>query len=155
MRSLPLLLLLASALPAPAQEARVDTAAVRACHDSVPVGGAVPDCVGDAADVCADGPEGRTTLAISECLMAETAAWDAMLNEVYQRQMADLAAQAADLPDQLRAAQRAWIAFRDAECGLQYGLWQDGSMRVIVAGNCQLSKTAERTLELRDLGAME
>ena len=56
-----------------------------------------------------------------------------------------------DLARQLRDAQRAWIAFRDADCGLVYAIWAGGSIRIIVAGNCHLDKTARRSIELRDM----
>jgi uncharacterized protein YecT (DUF1311 family) len=30
-------------------------------------------------------------------------------------------------------------------------MWQDGSIRTIVAANCHLSMTAQRAIELRDM----
>ena len=55
----------------------------------------------------------------------------------------------ANRADSLRAAQRAWIAFRDAECGLEYALWGSGSMRNIAGTDCLMHMAAERTIELR------
>jgi len=49
----------------------------------------------------------------------------------------------------LRDAQRAWIAYRDANCAMEYGLWGAGSMRQIAGADCQMRMTAERMLELR------
>src|SRR5690606_5118972 len=85
--------------------------------------------------------------------------WDRLLNDQYAvardsaRRMDE--ADRDDFPefahraDQLRYAQRAWIAFRDANCAMEYGVWGAGSMRQIAGADCQLRMTAERTLELR------
>jgi uncharacterized protein YecT (DUF1311 family) len=59
--------------------------------------------------------------------------------------------QVMDRSDALRDAQRAWIAFRDADCAARYAMWQDGTIRTIVGANCHLTMTAQRTIELRDM----
>jgi uncharacterized protein YecT (DUF1311 family) len=135
----------------------VDAAVVEACFAGAAVGDVLPSCIGAAAKAC-EAQTPATTLDISECLMAETAVWDAILNREYKAARAALARQgAADggnvgtLTDGLRDAQRAWIAFRDADCGLTYSIWAGGSIRVIFAGNCYLTKTAQRAIELRDI----
>ncbi|MEX0347820.1 MAG: lysozyme inhibitor LprI family protein [Paracoccaceae bacterium] len=138
-----------------AQQIWVDQSYVEWCFSQAQSDGALAPCVGKAADACQTAPGNDTTIGISQCIQAETAVWDKFLNEQYQLRRAELAAQNQDLPDQLRDAQRAWISFRDAECGLQYSLWLDGTIRSIVAANCLLTETAERALELRDLGKME
>ena len=106
---------------------------------------------------------GHTTLGMVSCTVAEARAWDAILNVEYQQTLDDLEAmdtrEAVQFPDyaaradSLRDAQRAWIAFRDAECGLVYAMWGAGSMRNIASANCKLEMTAERALELRNLGS--
>jgi uncharacterized protein YecT (DUF1311 family) len=53
----------------------------------------------------------------------------------------------------LRGAQRAWITFRDADCGLQYQMFIDGTIRSNIYTGCMLNFTAARALFLRDLGA--
>jgi uncharacterized protein YecT (DUF1311 family) len=89
----------------------------------------------------------------------ELAAADRRLNQVYQRRIAD--ARADDRNDRrfrgwysqeaaLRNSERAWIAFRDAEC--RYLTQQDAGARghnALVRG-CLLEQTDERTEELRD-----
>lgn len=117
-------------------------------------------CIGTGASACFDGaPDGQTTTGMMFCALAERDAWDRLLNEEYA--LARDAARAADeaerehFPDfahraeQLRDAQRAWIAFRDANCAMEYGLWGAGSMRQIAGADCQMTMTAERTLDLR------
>lgn len=117
-------------------------------------------CIGDAATMCmADEPDGDTTLGMSGCLAGEAGAWDALLNAEYAtaRDFARMmdAEDAALFPefavraDQVQAAQRAWIAFRDANCAMQYGVWGAGSMRQIAGADCLLQMTAAQTFVLR------
>ena len=51
-------------------------------------------------------------------------------------------------------AQRAWIAFRDTACALDYAEWGSGSMRNIAWADCRMQMTAERTIELRAMREM-
>ncbi|MCB1345529.1 MAG: DUF1311 domain-containing protein [Methylobacteriaceae bacterium] len=116
-------------------------------------------CIGNAARFCMEAtPEGQTTLGMSACLMAERDAWDRLLNEEYARARAESArVDAADTPDhavraaRLRDAQRAWIAYRDANCAVDYALPGGGSLRQITGAHCVLRMTAERSFELRAL----
>jgi uncharacterized protein YecT (DUF1311 family) len=118
-------------------------------------------CIGAAASMCMeDEDDGETTLGAMTCLLAEAEAWDDLLNLEYavarDHARALDAADAADFPefairaDQVQAAQRAWIAFRDANCAMEYGLWGAGSLRQIAGGNCRLRMTATRSYELRE-----
>lgn len=126
---------------------------VEDCFANTPIGEVAPQCLGRAAGACQDAGN-DTTLGIGMCIQSETAAWDAILNREYQSVRAAFqgrAAQGVPLPDLLRDAQRAWIAYRDAECGLAYARWADGSIRTIVGANCMMVMTAQRALELRDM----
>lgn len=144
----------ALAAPTFAQEPQVDPAMVRACFDDAT--GTTPDCIGDAAAACQSQPGGDTTLGISACLQGEAQAWDDLLNAQYKGARARMLEQGGtDLADQLLDAQRAWITFRDADCGLVYAIWAEGSIRTVMASDCYLHKTAQRALELRDMGSME
>ena len=144
----------ALAAPARSQEAAIDAARVQACFDGAAVGETQPDCIGAASNACQEAPGGQTTPGVAACILAETAAWDAILNDEYRTTRAVLAGgseQAIDVGAALLAAQRAWIAHRDAECDLAYARWQDGTIRSIVAANCHLVFTATRAIELRDM----
>lgn len=122
-------------------------------------------CQGIIAEPCTATPEGGTTLGLTDCQMRENRAWDRLLNEEYARAMA--AAQSSDQAESayraefarfaasLRDAQRAWIAFRDAECGLEYARYGSGSMRNPANALCLAQMTAERTLRLRRLAEGE
>ena len=119
-----------------------------------------PDtCFGAGAAACFEGaPDGQTTVGMMFCLLAEGNAWDRILNEEYAgarsaaRAVDD--AERANFPeyavraDQMQAAQRAWIAFRDANCTMEYGIWGAGSMRQITGADCRLQMTAQRAVEL-------
>lgn len=138
-----------------AQQAWVDQPYIRSCFAQALPGETAPACLGEAAAACQTAPGNGSTLGIAQCIQSETDVWDALLNEQYQARRAELAAQDPGLPDQLRDAQRAWIAYRDAECGLRFALWSGGTIRMIIGSNCLLTETAERALELRDLGRVE
>ncbi|WP_348814954.1 DUF1311 domain-containing protein [Halomonas sp. H10-59] len=132
----------------------VAAAEVRDCF--VQMGqGAVGDCIGLAADACQQTPG---LLGIVDCLAQETRVWDELLNAQYQELRALMREQDEGNPDvgisrvdALRDVQRAWITFRDAECGYAYARYQDGTIRSVVAAACQLEQTAQRALTLKGI----
>jgi uncharacterized protein YecT (DUF1311 family) len=89
---------------------------------------------------CGDQPN---TIAIVDCLDARTKVWDRRLNDAYASlgQRIDAAQR-----EPLKAAQRLWIQYRDANCRF-YGS-QDGSIRQIEAAECVRAMTRDRTLEM-------
>jgi uncharacterized protein YecT (DUF1311 family) len=88
-----------------------------------------------------------STVELVDCLKAKTAQWDKRMNIAYQQAMKD----AGDKQrDQLRAAQRLWIQFRDANC-LYYDLGE-GTIARVDAGECMRSMTEARARELEGLG---
>lgn len=143
---------------ASAQTLTADPGSVRACFADTPTGALYPVCLGQAANNCQQQEGGSTTIGITECIQSETAVWDAILNQEYlATQATNRAADAGGFveglgrEDTLREAQRAWIAFRDADCTARYATWQDGTIRSIVAANCHLTMTAARAVDLRDM----
>ena len=104
------------------------------CYDEAAGAEAKAQCIGAMAQVCMDDQDGgHTTLGVSSCLGAEGEVWDRFLNAEYKATMAWSAASDEDeaeyfpgfakRAEHLRAAQRAWIVFRDAECALEYAQW--------------------------------
>lgn len=85
----------------------------------------------------------RTTLEIVECTMALTREWDERLNAAYGEVMDGLP---SDRAEALRAVQRAWIAWRDANCRWYAG--GEGSISRIEAAECQHVLTRTRAQEL-------
>jgi uncharacterized protein YecT (DUF1311 family) len=95
----------------------------------------------DATENC--GGNGNTQTMV-ECAQARTAEWDERMNVAYQQALKD--ASSSRQRDQLRAAQRLWVQYRDANC-LYYGLGEGTIARVDAAG-CMLSLTETRAREL-------
>jgi uncharacterized protein YecT (DUF1311 family) len=136
--------------------ARADAAAaLSACLAGAADGAA---CIGVWQDGCQAADP--STAGIVACLDAEAAAWDAALNAAWgparDAAKATDARRAAEgqggLPkawEALLAAQRAWLAFRDAECASLYADWAEGTIRGPVAADCRMRLTAERALALR------
>jgi uncharacterized protein YecT (DUF1311 family) len=96
---------------------------------------------GDAAPSC-DG----STVEMVECLKARTAEWDTRMTMAYQKALKDAGAAQRE---QLRAAQRLWIQYRDANC-LYYGMGE-GTIAGVDAGECLRSMTEARARELEGL----
>ena len=87
------------------------------------------------------------TFQMVECLKARTAQWDKRLNVANQKAVQDAGSAQRD---QLRAAQRLWVQYRDANC-LYYGLGE-GTIARLDAGECMRSMTEARAKELEGLG---
>lgn len=145
------------ASPAVAQDVNLDRQVVTGCFASADTGETAPPCIGAATSRCIDAtPNGNTTVGMASCAAAETAIWDEFLNTTYQdlraqmREM-DVDEYAGDVSraDALRDAQRAWIVFRDAECNFQWAMFQEGTIRSLVASGCMQNMTARRAFELR------
>jgi uncharacterized protein YecT (DUF1311 family) len=102
-------------------------------------------CAGDQGDPekSCDG----NTYEMVECLKAKTAQWDKRMTTAYQQALKDAVPQQHD---RLRAAQRLWIQYRDANC-LYYGLGE-GTIARLDAGECMRSMTEARARELEGLG---
>jgi uncharacterized protein YecT (DUF1311 family) len=99
------------------------------------------DDQGDATPSC-DG----STVEMVECLKARTAEWDTRMTMAYQKALKDAGAAQRE---QLRAAQRLWIQYRDANC-LYYGMGE-GTIAGVDAGECLRSMTEARARELEGL----
>ena len=84
-----------------------------------------------------------STYEMVDCLKGKTAQWDKRLNAAYQAKLKEAEGKQRE---QLRAAQRLWLQFRDANC-LYYGLGE-GTIARIEAGECMRSLTEARAKEL-------
>ena len=83
------------------------------------------------------------TIEMINCILAETRRQDARLN--YKRLILKLA---IERKNALVEAQRAWIRFRDANCGF-YADPEGGSAARVTAHECFLNATVDRAKELR------
>ena len=87
------------------------------------------------------------TFQMVECLKGKTAQWDKRLNVAYQKALQD---PRPAQRDPLRAAQRLWVQYRDANC-LYYGMGE-GTIARLDAGECMRSMTEARARELEGIG---
>ncbi|WP_157970156.1 lysozyme inhibitor LprI family protein [Pelagibacterium sediminicola] len=144
-------LLAALCFPAGAQtqsgpDNQIMTACIEAAQSAM-IGetGRLEDCIGALSGPCMESPEGSTTVGTNECLGAETQWWDAFLNARYDALRKGMDGESALA---LRNAQRAWIAFRDAECELHYTYWREGTIRSTIYAICMQEMTASRAVAL-------
>ena len=106
------------------------------------------DAIDIALDACLATTEGQTTAGMVNCTGSAIGAWDARLNETYQKAMSTLDPHSRAL---LRTAQRRWLEFRTADQAAMSGPWRSGHgslMRVQVMA-ASLSAMKERVAELR------
>jgi uncharacterized protein YecT (DUF1311 family) len=97
-----------------------------------------------------------TTIEINECAQKVLRQKDGELNEAYQALLKSLSpSRSGDSTDyasvkkELAEAQRAWVKFRDSDCGAKYKFWEQGSIRGAMYLSCLTERTEQRTAELR------
>jgi uncharacterized protein YecT (DUF1311 family) len=86
-----------------------------------------------------------TQIDLTQCAQQEHAFWDDILNNAYQQV---IARSDAVQEENLRAAQRAWITFRDLTCEMESAVYEGGSIQPMIRLGC-LSRLTER--RARDL----
>jgi uncharacterized protein YecT (DUF1311 family) len=94
-------------------------------------------------DPCA---EAQSQTEMNLCWGKEYKAADAQLNAAYREFAAKLNAEETA---QLKAAQLAWIKFRDANCEFVADAYKGGSIRPMIAAMCLADVTNARTSELK------
>jgi uncharacterized protein YecT (DUF1311 family) len=95
---------------------------------------------------------------LNQCAYDAWEAADVELNDAYTRAMALLKGWDADLPedekggaDALKAAQRAWITFRDKACEAEGYAMKGGSAEPLLVYGCMRQLTEERSAQLNGL----
>ena len=83
---------------------------------------------------------------LKACDGSEMQARDTELNQSYRDL---LAAIPASRQTELRSAERAWVAFRDAECAFRASADAGGSDASLIESGCRLEVTAERIGQLK------
>ena len=104
-----------------------------------------------AADRCADAAD---QTAMTACYEKALKASDAALNASY----CEIEGRLADDPEtkkRLVGAQKAWLAFRDAECRFSTSAVEGGSIEPTLTAICLQEMTAARTAELKGYLACE
>ncbi len=90
--------------------------------------------------------QGDSTLSIVQCLQERTSVWDNRLNQAWVAVNASLASEPQRVAA-LKAAEQAWLKFRDANCAFQYS--QGGTIRQIATAGCMRDMTQDRAIELQ------
>lgn len=96
---------------------------------------------------CMESPEGMSTHGMLECQSTATEAWDQELNRIWGELMRELPSPAKE---SLRASQRKWVAFRDADLeamAAAYGEMQ-GSMFQVMLADSVTALTRDRVRQL-------
>ena len=84
---------------------------------------------------------GQTQMEMNMCAGQRYEALDAQLNKVYRK---------LERSPELVAAEKAWIAFRDAQCKFEASAVAGGSMQPMVYADCLSSLTEDRIGQLQD-----
>ena len=132
---------------------------LRGCYEATDTFVGKHACGASLLETCQNTLDGGwSNLGTTACIQFESEAWDVLLNEEYRKTIDWLAGldqedmeyypEYAIRVEVLKKAQRAWIAYRDAECYSAYSIWGAGSMRHSIGAACILGETAERTIEL-------
>jgi uncharacterized protein YecT (DUF1311 family) len=153
-------------VPAPASaDAKVapkDQAVLASCLDQAKAAGkSAESCIGTVQDACTKESGNESNAAISGCIGREVAVWDERLNAAYKAALAgDLASQQAygnagarklTGAEVMRAAQRAWIGFRERKCSAARLPMEGGSGAALLGGACFLQETARQAIWLETL----
>lgn len=126
-----------------------EAASFRTCLDS----NAERDCIGAVMRPCMETEEGMTTYGMVGCTARELALWDARLNERYGAFMEWYAGDEdynVRQRDRMRTAQRIWITQRDADCEVEAGRYDGGSLARVVRIGCLNDLTALRAIWINE-----
>ncbi len=86
---------------------------------------------------------GETQMEMNECAGQDFEAADKRLNRAYKK---------LEKSSELIAAEKAWIAFRDAECMYQAKPYEGGSIQPTIYAGCLQSLTEDRIKQLEQAG---
>jgi uncharacterized protein YecT (DUF1311 family) len=91
---------------------------------------------------------------MKQCTSSAYQAADKILNETYQQLSKSWSAGDSDSVERkkrLVAAQRAWVAFRDADCSLQASDMLGGTGEGLIVLGCLYKATSDRAKQLEEL----
>ena len=130
--------------PTAAERATIDKCLTRTADDGVLK--QASQCIGLISDPCID----KDTATAVACQERETRIWDERLNASFKDARAHVDAATGEA---LKAAQRAWIAFRDAKCAVSEKEYEGGTMATIMVADCKRTETGRRALEMQAIAA--
>lgn len=114
---------------------------------SVPASAEDEHPIDQALSQCLETPEGMSTHGMRACLSQANADWDRELNRIWKGLMRELPAEAQTA---LRASQRQWLAFRDADVAALESAYasMEGSMYLVMLADSVVSLTRDRVRQL-------
>src|SRR5258708_40327913 len=92
-----------------------------------------------------------TTYDTSVCLTKVHDKVDAQMNAIYQRALGMTKRFGGADIENLKDAQRKWVAYRDAACKAEYGLWSGGSGGPNARAICEIRLSRQRTEDLESV----
>jgi len=92
--------------------------------------------------------KGETTYEMKQCSARKFKKADDELNKVYQQLMSKLDDEGHKAS--LKAAQLAWLKYRDSNCDFEGYLNRGGSIYSVVVTECMTSMTTSRTEQMRE-----
>lgn len=98
-----------------------------------------------AKDPCDDA---QSQAEMNMCAAAKFKAADAELNRVYNRLVSKLGEDSTQR-ERLKAAETAWLKYRDDNCEYESSFYEGGSIRPLIHSSCLERMTKARTAELR------
>jgi uncharacterized protein YecT (DUF1311 family) len=102
-----------------------------------------------AQDTSIDCDNAMTQREMNICSYEDYVAADRALNETYAWALARTQEWGFGTKEALRAAQRAWIPYRDAACHAEGQLHDGGSIRPLIENICKATLTTRRTQDMR------
>ncbi len=121
---------------------------IQACLETArDAGSSRTECIGRASKSCEGLAETESGQAVADCYDRETAVWDDLLNTYYGALRTLFEKPSAD---KLRAAQIAWISWRDKRCELPHLVHDGASMALPMAARCLMETTAQRAIDLAE-----
>lgn len=121
-------------------------------------------CVTLSSTACQASEGGGSTLGIAYCLSEEAQHWDRLLNAAWKdalryaedsdKNLRQSDATAPASAETLRAAQRAWISYRDLSCQFEAERYHGGTIAGLASTLCTLTLTSTQALRLRMLDTL-
>ncbi|MFC6387748.1 lysozyme inhibitor LprI family protein [Methylorubrum zatmanii] len=125
-----------------------ETATIVSCLESALGADKQLACINLVARPCRGTQDGATTLGAGVCIDREVQIWDTLLNQNYRRLMAVLNDEGKN---DLKTTQQTWLRFRNQACHWPYPAYQGGTFAGTLSGECFMTKTAIRTIDLVEM----
>lgn len=91
--------------------------------------------------------EMSSTYEIVDCLHSQLADHNNRLT-LYLEKSIERYSDYPEITESLLKAQSAWVQYRDTHCSAVYEMWKGGTLRGIMANNCMIDLTRDRTHQL-------